>query len=333
VCCYGAQGSEDPVLHSYVLRGIDFTLRHEYGHADSVFRIVEREFPDHPAGSLYRAAVIQSKILDLKLEMNDHQFDSLRMVGQERAERWIQLEPRSAWGHFYLGTALGYESYARVYREEWFGGITKAMSSVDEFRRAIELDSSLHDACVGIGTYYYWKGRKTEFLNWLPFVGDDRKNGIALIQRTAERGIYNRFTAMSVLATIYIDAGEYESAERLADLGLQSYPRNRVFLWEHAAALEKQGRHREAVNTYERLLDVIQKDGEEHRYNELVCRLNMARAFAAMADSSLAQGEISAVLSLQEATFPPHLRKRAADKFREARALERSLATGTSPDK
>ena len=51
-----AQWKLNSSLHSLVVSGIDCILKHEYDQADSIFNIVIKIYPDHPAGHLYRAA-------------------------------------------------------------------------------------------------------------------------------------------------------------------------------------------------------------------------------------------------------------------------------------
>ena len=59
-----AQWKLESSLHPLVVSGIDFILKQEYDRADSLFRVVANRYPDHPAGYLYRAAVMQAYNID-----------------------------------------------------------------------------------------------------------------------------------------------------------------------------------------------------------------------------------------------------------------------------
>ena len=48
---------ENPRLHGLVLQGIDLAWKQDFVAADSLFQAVSREFPDHPAGYVYRAGL------------------------------------------------------------------------------------------------------------------------------------------------------------------------------------------------------------------------------------------------------------------------------------
>lgn len=324
----GGQQLKDPTLHALIMDGIDLTLNQKYSHADSVFRRVAREFPDHPAGYLYQAAVIQSRAMDYELQIDLPAFDSLLLVGIQKAENLIKEEPKSPWGYYFLGTAYGYDSYARVYRGNWFGGTMKGFSSVSEFKKAIALDSTLCDAYAGIGAFYYWRSRRTEWLSWLPFIGDDRAEGLRLLRKALENGLYNRYTTMSMLVTINIDAEAYETADALARRGLERYPTNRMFLWGSATALHKLEKFPEAAQAYERLLQSILEDRDNNHYNEIVCRLNLVKAKLAASDSIGIRGHLGSIRSYERAVFPEHLRGRVQDKFEQAQAIERDFNNG-----
>lgn len=320
----GAQSANN-TLHSLMLEGIQHTLNQSYSAADSIFRLTAREFPEHPAGYLYQAAVMQSRAMDYELQIEASRFDSLLELGTEKAEGMIAREPSSPWGHFFLGTAYGYDSYARVYRGNWFGGALKGFSAVSEFKKTVELDSTLYDAYAGIGIFYYWRSRRTEYFNWLPFLGDDRQLGYDYIDRTIRFGVYNRYTALTALTGIYLDAERYEQAEEAARIGLERYPSNRIFLFALATALDREKRYRQAADAYERLLQSIVDDGNNH-YNEIVCRLNLVKMKMALSDTSGVRQHLEYILSNEQSSFPEHLQARAKDKFLQAREIAQALA-------
>ncbi len=328
-----AQRLLEAPLHSLVLEGIELTLSQRHEEADSLFRLVAREYPDHPAGHVYRAGAFQARSIDYKLVLEGPEFDSLLARAHEASERMIERDPDNPWGYFFLGTTLGYDSYARVYRGDWLGGVMKGMSSVHEFRKAVERDSSLLDAYVGIGTYTYWRSRKTEFLHWLPFVSDESDQGIALVRKTAEGGTYNRYTALTVLASIELDARRPARARELAGEGLRRYPENRTFLWERGEAEMMLGEHAAGADTYERLLSILRSGKESNAYNEMVCLLNLARAKAGVGDSTAAFLMAQQALTLGDRGFPKHLATRGKEKADEVRQMVDKLSRFNASNK
>jgi len=313
-------------IDSLLSAGIDLTLKQEYDGAQSVFRAMAEDFPDSPVGYLYLAAVLQSQALDYEELVPVPAFDSLLAVAREKSESVIARNPASPWGYFFLGTIFGNEALALAERGNWFGAVTRGMSSATNFERSVALDSQLVDAYTGIGTYYYWKSRKIEFLTWLPFISDNREEGITFLERCARYGVYNRFAAMSALINIYIDAAEYEKAVEMSRTALSTYPENRIFLWGLATALERARQPNLALVAYERLLRAIVNDPRPNRYNELVCRLNFLSLKLQTNRSENLREELSLIRLLAAGEFPEHLEDRVEDKRLRLKDLEKTLA-------
>ena len=311
-----AQGKLELSLDSTVAQGIDFILKQEYGRADSLFCDVINRYPNHPAGFLYRAAVMQAYTIDFDVPIEREKFDSLLECGRNEASRVT-----SPWREYFLGTADGYEAYERIESGDWLGGVRKAMASVSEYEELVEKDSSFYDAYVGIGTYYYWSSRKTAFLRWLPFVKDNRELGIKMLRVGAERSEYNRFTAISALVSTYLDAENYQQAKEWSRRGLNSYPENRVFLWGLATALDRQKHFSDAVPAYVNLLENILHVQAPHPYNEIVCRLNLVKSMLAVGDTTTFKEHLDKILSYEKILFPDNIRSRAQAKFEETRIL------------
>lgn len=311
----------DPILHAFVSEGIDLTLRQKYEAADSIFKVVSKRFPDHPSGYLYQAAVLQTRSMDFVLPLHRESFDSLLELAENLSDELISTTPESPWGYYLLATARGYDAFARVERGDWFGGFRLGLSAASQFKNCVEKDPLFYDAYAGLGTYYYWRSRKTEFLNWLPFISDDRSEGIRLLQQCTKLGSYNRFVALSALVRIFFDAGRFQQSEEVAREALSSYPMNRVFLWGLAAALWKSDNKQEAAETYTTLLNSIVTDEIPNPFPEVLCRLNIVNLKLALRDSAEVDAHLNSLLAFESHNFPEDLRPRARAKFEEARKI------------
>ena len=317
-------------LHERVAQGIDLILRQEYVRADSIFKEVTIRYPESPAGYLFRIAVLQSKALDYEEILEQYELESLLDQAQKQIDEILRRDPRDAWGHYFAGTLHIYDSFARVQRGDWFGGVTKGLSAVSSFRNALEYDSALTDSYAGIGTYLYWKSKRTEFLHWLPFVSDDREEGIQYLRRCALRGEYNKYVAINSLIIVFLEEGKYEEANRYADTVLGLYPRNRSFLWGKATALDRMGNPERAAGAYKRLLNEILSDSAENRYNELVCRLNLSKNLLHLGKLDETMEHLKVVSAMSLNSFKRHLRSRAKPKIEEAQALLRNRQKSSS---
>lgn len=322
-----ASGNEPRIpveLHRLVAESVDLTLKQEYASADSVVHIMTMRFPGHPFGYLYSAAVMEAKSMDYLDPLDYTRFDSVLNVARNGAEKTIRDFPQSPLGYYYLGTAIGYDAYAQVDAGNWLGGILKGLSAASEFRKCIEIDSSFYDAYVGVGTYYYWKSRKIQFLNWM--LGDNRDEGIRMLQLAVERAEYNKFAALSVLAAVYLDRKEFDRAVRYAEAALDMYPNNRIFLGELAEIQEQSGDLAGAVGTYGRLLASIIQARINNPYSEIYCRMHLLKAKLALKETNGIDAQIDAILAYEHYAFPKNLVDRANDKFREARDIKAHLS-------
>ncbi len=317
-----SQQVQDSLLHRFIATGIDLTLRQRYSAADSIFLLATLRFPENPSGFLYRAAVLQTRSLDYVIPLARESFDSLLAVSEKISRSMIQKDPNSPWGYYFLAVTYGYDAFARVERGDWFGGFRKGLTSASYFKDSLEKDSLFYDAYAGLGTYYYWKSRKIEFLQWLPFIADSRLEGIQLLDDCSRKGTYSRHVALSALVTIYLDAGDYARSAEAALQALEAYPLNRVFLWGLAEAQVKSGRPKEALETYEKILGTVLDEKLEHPYSEILARLNIVKLGLELKDSAGASGHLTRLMSYEPYRFPEELRSRAQQKFDEARRIQ-----------
>ncbi len=315
-------------LDRFVSEGVHLILLQKYEEADSVFQQATMKFPHHPLGYLYRAAVLQTKSMDYLDPLDFFLFDSLLNIAKSESQKMIDEYPESPLGHFYLGTAEGYESYSRVDVGNWYAGITKGLAAASDFKKTVELDSSFYDAYVGVGAYYYWKSRKTAFLNWA--LGDKRAEGIRLLEIAAAKGVHNRFAALSALTAIYTDAGKLDLAMNRAQEALRSYPENRIFLWGLAAAQEQSQHFTDAAETYRHLLKNILDARISNPYDEMLCRLNLVKACLATKQTQGLELHLDAILSHEHDKFPEDLVRRARNKFEQARNIRSQLVVQQS---
>ena len=123
------------------------------------------------------------------------------------------------------------------------------------------------------------------------------------------------------MISIYLDAENYTQAEKWSRHGLKYYPKNRIFLWGLATALDRQKLSVEAISAYENLLENILNVKSPHPYGEIVCRLNLVKSKLAVNDTAMASQYLKKILSYENFIFPTNLISLAKPKFEEARNL------------
>lgn len=273
-----AQTPFSPEVDSLIFRGIDQTFASEFDSALVTFQNVIDRYPDHIVGYFYQAATIQSKMMDYETDEWEEIFYRLVDKAILLGEQQLQNGDKNPWTYFYLGSVYSYKGLYQARTGGLIPGFLSARRGVGYLKRTVEEDASFYDAYLGIGSYMYWSGRFYKYLQWLPWIRDERDKGIRLINLSIERGTFSYWVGINSLAWIEYDRMQYGTALRLFQEGLERYPGSRFFLWGVADTQFRLGNYDEAVRTYEEILTSIQNGLLNNGYNEAVCRFKLIRS-------------------------------------------------------
>jgi tetratricopeptide (TPR) repeat protein len=274
-------------------------------------------------GYFYQAALFQSKMMDYETDRWEKEFYDFAGRAIELGERQIEFS-RDPWIFFYLGSAYGYKGLYQAKSGSLISGFLSAHKGLGYLKKALELDSTLYDAHLALGSYKYWSGRFYKYLRWLPFISDDRKEGLAEVRLAVDRGRFSYWVGLNGLAWIEYDRGRFSSALALFDQGLAQYPESRFFIWGRADCLFRLNRFAEAGKEYEALLSSIMNAEVPSPYNEVSCRFKLVQCddFQKKYPEALAQAETILALKADSQTakrIHEHVKK--AKEYRD-RCLE-----------
>ena len=295
------QAATPDTMRGMLVDGIDETLKQDYPAAKAAFRMVIAKFPENPAGYLCLAGAVQAEFSDYEDGFEKSLFDSLLAQGEALADRLIEKKDSADWGYYYAGTALSYKAFSESERGNWPSVIIDGMNSAKMFERCLDLNPAFFDAMSGLGTYYYWRSKKTEFLSWLPFVRDRKSEGIDLLTKAAEHATYERFLAMNSLSLVLTEEGRYDEAMRFIRKGLAQYPDNRSFLWCLVGVVEREANRDTAAikSAVRQLLASVLNAPVRNAYYESACRLKLAQFAMLEKDYAEVVSECSAILRYQ----------------------------------
>ena len=290
-----AQSYITPKTDSLIQKGIRLSIEQKYGEAVSLFTTIEKTEPNHPAGYFFHAATLQTQMMDYERYNLESQFFSLLEKTIHLAKKDIRKNPQNAWAHFFLGGAYGYQAFYRAKQNKLLDAFKKVTKSVRTLRRAIQIDSTLYDAYLGLGSYLYQKSKLSHSIAWIPFVKDDRREAIAMLKKGMQKSRYSKYSALNGLCWIYLEQGNYAEGLQLVKTGLKQFPKSRVFLWCGAKLATKMNRTREAIAFYQKILTSFHKENVSSPYNEVICRKNLAILYALIKDFDKAQTECAAI--------------------------------------
>jgi tetratricopeptide (TPR) repeat protein len=293
---------------STLQKGIDLGLNHQYKDALALFKAVTDSFPDHPGGPLFTAAIYQSMMLDMETKQWQKEFDQTIEQAYNLAKG-----QQDRWYRFYRGAALSYKSYQQVRDKKYLSALPTALSSMKELNRLVQEDSSFYEPLLGVGNYLFWRSK---IVRWLPFIPQQKDQGIRMIEQAYHRSLLSRWAALSSLCWICIEEKRYEQAVALSKEGLAAFPESRFFLWPLAEALFRAGRFIEAEKVYEKLKNCQTGMIEDNGYNRVVILWKLAQC----ADSNKEPARVVEYSrqALQVA-IKPEVEERARKKLQECR--------------
>jgi tetratricopeptide (TPR) repeat protein len=274
-----SDGFFSPRLDSLIALVVDETITQRYDSALAHVEQIESIFPENPVGPFFHAAVLHSIMLDYEDYSKEKEFKRAVERTIALSKKLLRRDPRNAWGHFFLGGGLGYMAFYYGKQTRYVQAFQTGLESIAALERALEADSTLYDAYLGIGTYKYYRSRLARFLTWLPFVRDERAEGIRMVRLAVEKGKFARFPAINSLAWILAAEKRFDEANRLAREALAAYPSSRFFMWTVAATERLLGRWENSLEQYQRLLASFEKENRLRPYNELVIRTRMAECY------------------------------------------------------
>jgi tetratricopeptide (TPR) repeat protein len=302
--------------------GIEYLLNQNYDLAKSKFATLEKKYPELPFGKIYLAVTDITRTYDYGEEIKSEVIAKNLDEVLELSENLLENNPADIWNHYFVALSKGYKSYLRVLNGDWLSGISSGLSSVNYFEDCLEMDSSFYESYVALGTYKFWKSRKLEFLEWLPFFDDESEKGIRYLEIALEKTSYNRNLAAVSLIWIYIENKNFYRAAQIAEKELRKNPINRTLRWALARAYEDLNPGK-AIQIYYELITSYQKIPEQNHYQELTLKHIIAQQYVKIGEKREALRLCDEILSTQN--LSEYVREKLADRFKRVKKLKKEL--------
>ena len=156
----------EQIQPSVINQGITLGIQQQYDQALSIFSRIEQSNPKHPVGHFFKAATIQTQMLDLETRIyQDEFYKEIDLSIRLAKEALRQNRPDSLMIQFYYGAAMSYKSYQMGRETKYLAAFKLGLKSIKELFKVYHADSSFCDPLVGIGNYYYWTSRLTKMIN------------------------------------------------------------------------------------------------------------------------------------------------------------------------
>lgn len=286
----------DKTIDSTLKAGINQIILQNYPVAEKTFTKLDKEYPRLPLGKIYLAAVNIARSYDMGERFNEPNIDSLLYLAEDQSRNLLDQNANSIWARYFLSLSEGYLAYFKALNEAWFSSISEGIDALNDFEEILKADKIFYEAYIAIGTYKYWKSRKTEFLDWMPGYQDEQKEGIELLEKAVNHPGYNTYLAVNSLIWIYIDQQNFKDAAVLAESALKTYPGSRFFKWGLARAYESIDAAK-SIKIYKEILNSLPV-GSNH-YNEIILKHLIAQQYASIGDKREALKYCDEILSIK----------------------------------
>jgi len=291
--------------NGWIRETIEFTINTNFKEA---LRIVSEKIAansnDYRA-HFYLAATLNSKMthfesLDGADQFNNAIDKTLHLVEEELDNSKDLTDSQKAELLFYKGSAYGYRAFFQGNNGNFMAAVSNGIKSIGALNQTLEIDSTLYGAYLGIGVYKYWRYSRLKFISWLPFVPDDREEGIAMIKKAIASDSLSRYMAMHQLVYILLDYGRYEEAKHFAKKIVEKYPDSQFMWWANAHAYFKSENFSEAKASYLKLSSLIMKDKDRNISHLLKCKYKLALVYKELHDFKACKKQCESILEISE---------------------------------
>jgi tetratricopeptide (TPR) repeat protein len=228
-----AQGAK---FDSTASQGIKQIYDMQFTSAESTFRRLIADYPDHPAGRFFLAMIDWWKIL---VDPDVESFDDLFFQKLEDViylcDDLLKKNPQDVDALFFKGGAIGFRGRLRAFRESWIKAADDGREALPIVERASNLDPHNVDVQLGFGIYnYYASVIPDEFPLLKPlmifFPKGDKQKGIEQLTNTAMNGKYAKYEARYFLMTLYFsNENDVYRAGEFGKMLNTDFPNNPVF--------------------------------------------------------------------------------------------------------
>ncbi len=283
--------SLDSAYVAQLRHGISLTMTEHFDSARVVFGALVKHDPNDFAARLYLAGVDHAEMLDREEYDRKDKFKSDAEHAIELAEDALKRGHDSAWAYLTIGNAHAYIASLEAKDGSWWTAMRRGLKAKGAYLDALKVDPNMYDAYLGLGTYHYWKSAKTEFINWLPLVGDRKDDGVEELHLAVDSSLFSSDLALNSLVWIHLDREQPDQALVCAQRLSVKYPSSRLVRWGLAFSNYSAGRFHEALDHFGAIIASLEADSTQNYFNLIECRFHRAEIYERVGQPNVARDE------------------------------------------
>ncbi len=215
-----------PELDRTILMAESMVMDRRYREVREVFDRMEQHDPDSLLPSMGRllSLMVQSLEKGAPKDLLEKEFAAEFPKNRALLKKVERRGGLNAWDHFLLGGSLGVRGLYELEHRRYLAAFMHGMRALSHIHVAARLDPEIHDLAFATGMYKYYRSVKTRYLWFLPFVGDQREEGLAEIRQALQEGHYAVPAAKIALVMLSEREGRDVEGIRLGRRYLREYP-------------------------------------------------------------------------------------------------------------
>jgi tetratricopeptide (TPR) repeat protein len=276
--------------------------------------------PEENYALYLRVAIEQTELLDYEsYHFRGERFleiaDSIRKVLEVRLPGLRGKDSTRCL--FYIANIYGGMGVIKAKMGKWFSAIKSSLTSIGLLKEAVQRDSAMCAAFLGIGAFHYYLSKS---FTWIPFIDENSGNrGVREIEQATTASSPFHFAAKNTLCWILIDQGQFDRADSVALTALEETPGSTIFQRIRCMIALWSGR-------YDRALQLAQKLSEVSLMRDPVNWSDYVMAYYVLAGSYEGLGKIkearAAARHILETKLPSEFKKIPPVKKNLRRVLE-----------
>jgi len=303
-----------PELDSLLMKAIDYSYVEDFSYAESLITVVKNREPDHPAPYFLLASLYEMMWVDLGVFSYKEKMFMYADSTSDKGKRWVKENPDDPWGYFFIGGSYTLKIFYYVLREDYFGTIFLINPAVYYLEKAKDIDSSLADVYLGLGSWEYVKGS-------FPFMGKDKEKGLAMIKKAVTGGKYVSLYSALAYANISIKEGDYDEAIAILEPLIDFYPYSRTFNWPLLKTYYGKKEYKTALDIADKLI-IISSGNNYSKFEAYYYRAMILLELNRLEEALI---NVEAALNLKIDEDMLHVKRIKKDLIRIKREVERKL--------
>lgn len=277
----------EPFVRTEGKKGLDLLYNMQSEKARTIFREIDRRYPEHPVGPFLQGLNLWWTImLDLTDTSHDEAFFDQMDEVIDRCDEMLDESPEHFDAQLFKAAAHGFKARLASNRNNWWKALRNGRTAIKYARSVAEAapSDSAGDYVFGKGLYDYYAAileeeyPATKTFTWMMPDGD-KERGLRLLRRTATDGRYVKTEAIYYLTQIYyLYEEDYQKSRHYVERLRDRHPKNPYFHAFEGRVYARWGRWRQARRVFESMLERRSEDAAGYNtHMEEIARYYLGR--------------------------------------------------------